>query len=246
MEMTMRWPCTTTAVALFICLAAGAHARAQRPPGDLRRRPCIPGGPAGPPRHVPHPRAAGGDGAAEGQRHPGHRPGRRAMTKGENGVWEVTLGPVDPRRVPLHLQRRRRSRRSTRATRRPASPTTTSGAWSPCPARTCHGHEERAARRRRLRHLLLHGARAVPPHARLHAAGLRDGQGPYPVFYLLHGAGDSDDSWTLRRPRRLHPGQPDRRRQGQADDRRDAGRPHAARSQASGGRAAAGSQPPRR
>ena len=51
----------------------------------------------------------------------------------------------------------------------------------------------------------------------------------YPVFYLLHGAGDSDDSWTHGRPRRLHPRQPDRREEGEADDRRHAGRPHAPR-----------------
>ncbi len=28
----------------------------------------------------------------------------------------------------------------------------------------------------------------------------------YPVFYLLHGAGDDDRGWTHRRPRRVHPG----------------------------------------
>src|SRR6185436_18185902 len=26
--------------------------------------------------------------------------------------------------------------------------------------------------------------------------GYEQGEGRYPVFYLLHGAGDSDDSWT--------------------------------------------------
>ena len=49
----------------------------------------------------------------------------------------------------------------------------------------------------------------------------------YPVLYLVHGAGDSDHSWATRRPRQQHPRQPDRRRQGEADDHRDAGRPHA-------------------
>ena len=31
------------------------------------------------------------------------------------------------------------------------------------------------------------------------------GRTKYPVLYLLHGAGDSDASWSSRRPGRLHP-----------------------------------------
>jgi 1,4-alpha-glucan branching enzyme len=30
------------------------------------------------------------------------------LTKGENGVWQVTVGPIDPGRLSLQLQRRRR------------------------------------------------------------------------------------------------------------------------------------------
>ena len=51
----------------------------------------------------------------------------------------------------------------------------------------------------------------------------------YPVFYLLHGAGDSDDSWSSVGRAGLHPRQSDRRQEGQADDHRDAGRAHAPR-----------------
>ena len=57
----------------------------------------------------------------------------------------------------------------------------------------------------------------------------------YPVFYLLHGAGDSDDSWTSVGRAGLHPRQPDRRQEGEADDRRHAGRPHAPRRRSAGG-----------
>ena len=46
----------------------------------------------------------------------------------------------------------------------------------------------------------------------------------YPVFYLLHGAGDVDDSWSSVGRAGLHPRQPDRGEQSEADDRRDAGR----------------------
>ncbi len=58
----------------------------------------------------------------------------------------------------------------------------------------------------------------------------------YPVFYLLHGAGDSDDSWTSVGRAGLHPRQPDRRQEGQADDRRHARRPHAPRRRGAGAR----------
>ena len=49
------------------------------------------------------------------------------------------------------------------------------------------------------------------------------------MFYLLHGAGDSDDAWTSVGRAGLHPRQPDRRQEGQADGGRDAGRTHPAR-----------------
>ena len=39
-------------------------------------------------------------------------------------------------------------------------------------------------------------ARRHPPDARLHAARYETSRERYPVFYLLHGAGDVDDSWT--------------------------------------------------
>ena len=46
----------------------------------------------------------------------------------------------------------------------------------------------------------------------------------YPVLYLLHGIGGDETEWE-RFASRSHPGQPDRRRQGRADDRRHAQRP---------------------
>ena len=56
--------------------------------------------------------------------------------------------------------------------------------------------------------------------------GYETGTQRYPVFYLLHGAMDCDDSWSTVGRAGVHPRQPDRGRQGEADDRRHARRPH--------------------
>ena len=98
--------------------------------------------------------------------------------------------------------------------RNPSTSESNTNTWSVVhvPGRPVHGHDRRAARRRR--------QRAPTGRPRSASSGgctstrrpdTRRGNEKYPVFYLLHGAGDSDDSWTHGRPRRLHPRQPDRR-----------------------------------
>ena len=42
-----------------------------------------------------------------------------------------------------------------------------------------------------------------------------------PVLYLQHGGGEDETGMAQSGPRRLHPRQPDRRAEGEADDRRD-------------------------
>ena len=42
----------------------------------------------------------------------------------------------------------------------------------------------------------------------------------YPVLYLQHGGGEDETGWPRPGARRLHHGQPDRRAEGEADDRR--------------------------
>ena len=155
--------------------------------------------------------------------------GGAAMTKGDNGIWEMTPGAARPGRVSLQLQRRRRHRRSIRAILRSANRTTMSGAWSYVPGAEFMDTQGCAARRGRGGHLSLDGAEARSAACTsTRRRATRSAQGKYPVFYLLHGAGDSRRFVDLRRPRRFHPRQPDRGEEGQADDRRHAGRPHTA------------------
>lgn len=121
--------------------------------------------------------------------------GATALTKGDNGVWETTVGPV-----PAGAYRYTFSVDGLAVIdpRNPATSESNSNTWSlvvvpgsdysdtqPVP----HGavaqvtyHSETLKRPRRM-HVY------TPP-------GYEKGEGKYPVFYLLHGAGDCDASWS--------------------------------------------------
>jgi enterochelin esterase-like enzyme len=117
------------------------------------------------------------------------------MTKGENGIWEATVGPVDPgayrytfavNGVPVIDPRN------------PSISESNNNAWSlvvvpgsdfqdvgnaPHGAVAAVYYSSSVLGRTRRMHVY------TPP-------GYEAGRDKYPVFYLLHGAGDSDDSWT--------------------------------------------------
>lgn len=118
-----------------------------------------------------------------------------AFSKDEDGVWSATLGPVDPGAyrytfvvdgVP------------TMDPRNPAVSESNTNDWSLVyvpgaefmdTANVPHGavasvtYYSTALSRFRRMHVY------TPP-------GYEMGGGKYPIFYLLHGSGDSDDSWT--------------------------------------------------
>lgn len=119
----------------------------------------------------------------------------RAFAKGENGVWELTLGPVDPGtyRYTINVDGV-----AVVDPRNPAVSESNGNVWSVVhvpgasfmdAADVPHGavaevnYRSSVLGRTRRMHVY------TPP-------GYEAGQGKYPVFYLLHGAGDSDDSWT--------------------------------------------------
>jgi enterochelin esterase family protein len=119
----------------------------------------------------------------------------RTLARGQNGVWELVLGPVDPGTyrytfsvdgVPVVDPRN------------PATSESNGNAWSvvhvpgsdfmdttavPHGAVAAVHYRSTALGRDRRMHVY------TPP-------GYEAGQDRYPVLYLLHGAGDSDDSWT--------------------------------------------------
>jgi enterochelin esterase-like enzyme len=117
------------------------------------------------------------------------------MSRGDNGVWEATVGPLDPGAYRYHFNV------NGVAVIDPRSPTiseSNNNVWSlvyvpgadvmdtkdvPHGAVATVTYHSSALQRVRRMHLY------TPP-------GYELGTGRFPAFYLLHGAGDNDDSWT--------------------------------------------------
>src|SRR5579872_5869743 len=117
------------------------------------------------------------------------------MTKAENGVWEVTLGPIDPGAYRYNFNV---DRVSVIDPKNPSTSESNNNVWSmvyipgadfmdlqnvPHGAVAAVNYYSTALKKWRRMHVY------TPP-------GYDLGQGKYPVFYLLHGAGDSDASWS--------------------------------------------------
>jgi len=118
-----------------------------------------------------------------------------ALTKGENGVWEVTLGPIDPGAYRYNFNV---DGVSTIDPRNPSISESNNNVWSMfyLPGAEFMDTQE-----------VPHGAVAsvnyystvLKKWRRMHVytpPGYEIGSGKFPVFYLLHGAGDSDEAWT--------------------------------------------------
>ncbi len=117
------------------------------------------------------------------------------MKKADNGVWETTVGPVPAGAYRYHFQV---DGVSVVDPRNPATSESNANTWSLAivPGSEAFDLKE-----------VPHGAVASVPYyssslkkfRRMHVytpPGYDKGQGEYPVFYLLHGAMDSDDSWN--------------------------------------------------
>ncbi len=122
-------------------------------------------------------------------------PGLPAMVKGENGVWEVTVGPIEPGAYRYNFSV---NGVAVIDPRNPSTSESNTNTWSLVyvpggefmdTRNVPHGavgsvyYYSTALKRTRRMHIY------TPP-------GYETGGGKFPVFYLLHGAGDCDDSWT--------------------------------------------------
>jgi enterochelin esterase-like enzyme len=117
------------------------------------------------------------------------------LTKGENGVWEVTIGPVNPGTYRYNFNV---DGVSTIDPRSPFISESNNNVWS-----LIHVPGSDFADTKNVPH---GGVAAVSYYSttlgtfrRMHVytpPGYERNSDKYPVFYLLHGAGDSDDSWT--------------------------------------------------
>jgi enterochelin esterase-like enzyme len=117
------------------------------------------------------------------------------MTKAENGVWEVMIGPVDPGAYRYNFNV---DGVAVMDPHNPSVSESNGNAWSLVylPGADFMDTKE-----------VPHGAvasvtyysKSLGKFRRMHVytpPGYDIGTQKYPIFYLLHGAGDSDDSWT--------------------------------------------------
>jgi enterochelin esterase-like enzyme len=117
------------------------------------------------------------------------------MTKADSGVWELTLGPLDSGAYRYNFNV---DGVATIDPRNPAISESNNNVWSlvyvpgsdlfdsrdvPHGAVAEITYKSSALGRERRMHIY------TPP-------GYENGRDRYPVFYLLHGAGDNDDSWS--------------------------------------------------
>jgi enterochelin esterase family protein len=117
------------------------------------------------------------------------------LTKGDNGVWEVTIGPIDPGSYRYNFNI------DGVATIDPRSPfisESNTNVWS-----LVHVPGSDISDTRNVPHGALaavtYYSTALGMFRRMHVytpPGYETNTTKYPVFYLLHGAGDSDDAWS--------------------------------------------------
>lgn len=122
-------------------------------------------------------------------------PRPRAMKKNENGVWELAIGPVDPGtyRYLFNVDGA-----LVADSRNQAVSESNGNAWS-----VLHVPGSDFMDQKEVPHgavaRVYYRSTALGQDRRMHVytpPGYEAGAEKYPVLYLLHGAGDSDDSWT--------------------------------------------------
>jgi enterochelin esterase family protein len=124
---------------------------------------------------------------------PGTGPGK-AMTKGENGVWEATLGPVVPGAYRYNFNV---GGLAVMDPRNPMVSESNNNAWSMVVVPGSELFDTRDVPHGAIAAVTYH-SKALGRFRRMHIytpPGYELGKNKYPVFYLLHGAGDSDHSW---------------------------------------------------
>ncbi|MGV3757217.1 MAG: esterase, partial [Verrucomicrobiota bacterium] len=125
--------------------------------------------------------------------------GNKTMTKGEENVWSVTLGPLEPEvwgyglvvdglRVtdPANPNSKPARVVNTSELDIPAKPPLTHE-WQDVPHGMVHRHQYMSKATGKLRSLHVY----TPP-----GYGITKKKVNYPVLYLLHGSGDNDATWA--------------------------------------------------
>lgn len=117
------------------------------------------------------------------------------MTKGENGVWETTVGPIPPGayRYTFNV-----NGLTVIDPRSPATSESNNNVWSLVYVPGSDFMDTKNIPHGAVASITYYST-ALSKFRRMHVytpPGYEIGRDRLPVFYLLHGAGDSDDAWT--------------------------------------------------
>ncbi len=117
------------------------------------------------------------------------------LTKAENGVWEVTIGPIDPGAYRYNYNV---DGVATIDPRNPAISESNNNVWSLVVVPGSELFDTREVPHGAVAEVI-YKSTALGRFRRMHVytpPGYEVGRERYPVFYLLHGAGDNDDAWS--------------------------------------------------
>jgi enterochelin esterase-like enzyme len=117
------------------------------------------------------------------------------LTKGENGVWEVTIGPLDPGAYRYNFNV---DGVTTIDPRNPATSESNNNVWSLVVVPGSDFMDTKNVPHGTVGEVT-YNSTTLGAFRRMHVytpPGYETSTVKYPVFYLLHGAGDSDDAWT--------------------------------------------------
>jgi enterochelin esterase-like enzyme len=119
----------------------------------------------------------------------------KPMTKGDKGIWELTIGSILPGSYRYNFNV---DGVSVIDPRNPLVSESNNNVWS-----LVHVPGSEFSDTKNVPHgavaAITYYSTALGKFRRMHVytpPGYQLGQGKFPVFYLLHGAGDCDDSWT--------------------------------------------------
>lgn len=119
----------------------------------------------------------------------------KALTKGTNGVWEVTVGPLPPGayRYSFNVDGV-----TVVDPRNPKTSESNENTWSLVQVPGADWMDTKDVPHGAVSEVT-YWSSTLKRFRRLHAytpPGYESGEGKYPILYLLHGAFDSDDSWS--------------------------------------------------
>ena len=117
------------------------------------------------------------------------------MTKSENGVWEVTVGPIDPGAYRYNFNV---DGVTVLDSHNPSVSESNDNAWSLIYVPGADFMDTKDVPHGSVAAVTYY-SKTLQRFRRLHVytpPGYETTSQKYPIFYLLHGAGDSDDSWS--------------------------------------------------